>query len=721
MMVPLAMVIAFGASLASGQIFSLTLSVPAKPGATPGPRPVSGTTYAINLQALTDDLRDAPSERPDGRLSEYGRPLWLPGPDGALTACFVAESPVMEPELAAKYPGIKSYIVQSADLASAGRIELSQRGLTGMIRSPEGTWMIDPWQSADPGHAVAYFMRDLPGGGDWECGTRVDDPHNGPLPENQSWYVPRVNQTLRTYRTAVACTGEYGLHHCTLAGNPPNTADPLAAIVTVVARTNVVYEADMAIRFVLISSNDRLIYTNPATDPYSSPCDGGGGTDCSSSYLAQNASNLSSVIGNSNFDIGHLMTRVFGGVANLRCICTSSKARGISGIPRGGDVDPLSALVVIHEIGHQFGANHTFSGTRGRCQGNVNLNTAWEAGSGSSPMAYAGGCPVGDAPPSDNIVQFADPYFHHGSYLEMRAFIAGTGGNCPTSTATANAIPEITFITPDTAIPPGTPFTLTASASDGNGDPLTFSWEQFDSGAARPLSGDGAEDNGIGSLFRVFPPVAASSRTFPRMADVLSGVPTPGERLPTVTDVERRFRVYVRDNAPGAGGMAVSDFVDLFIPPEATPFTVTSPGAGSVLHPGPAEIAWSVGGTHLPPISCTQVVIGLSLDDGQTFPFALGTFANSGTASVVLPEAVTSVARIRVDPVGGIFFSISSPFSLQPRCLADFNQDGGVDGTDVEAFFAVWTEGLDGADLNEDGGVDGADVEFFFTRWEAGC
>jgi hypothetical protein len=49
------------------------------------------------------------------------------------------------------------------------------------------------------------------------------------------------------------------------------------------------------------------------------------------------------------------------------------------------------------------------------------------------------------------------------------------------------------------------------------------------------------------------------------------------------------------------------------------------------------------------------------------------------------------------------------------ECPADFNGDGGVDGTDVEAFFSQWEAGHCDADTNADGGVDGADVESFWV------
>ncbi len=53
-------------------------------------------------------------------------------------------------------------------------------------------------------------------------------------------------------------------------------------------------------------------------------------------------------------------------------------------------------------------------------------------------------------------------------------------------------------------------------------------------------------------------------------------------------------------------------------------------------------------------------------------------------------------------------------------CAADFNNDGGVDGADIAAFFAAWERGDAAADVNNDGGIDGSDVEGFFTVWEAG-
>jgi hypothetical protein len=178
----------------------------------------------------------------------------------------------------------------------------------------------------------------------------------------------------------------------------------------------------------------------------------------------------------------------------------------------------------------------------------------------------------------------------------------------------------------------------------------------------------------------------------------------------------------VRDNFAGAGGVDVSPFVEILIAPGTTPFTVTSPAEGARLTAGQeSDIVWEVGGTDAAPVSCSTVTVRLSTDGGLTFPVTLGSAPNTGTARFSVPEVETEAARVRIDADGGIFFAVSRPFVVGPPCIADFNEDGGVDGADVEAFFVVWSQGEAGADLNQDGGVDGADVETFFIRWEAGC
>jgi hypothetical protein len=733
-----ALVVMAGAGGVFGQAFTTVPEGPAvsEPWSVPGPRPTAGTVSRVDMQALRAALAKAPPGRADARLGDYGLRLTLPAPTGALVECVVAESPVMEAALQAKFPSIRTYLVQSLDGRSSGRLEVAPRGVTGMLRgAPAGAggaggvggvggagsvWMIDPWRSGDAGHAVSYWLRDLPGAPDWNCETTPGAHGFGAEAGKAPQGGTRELQQLRTLRLAMACTGEYGLHQCVIQGHDPNPDDPMAAIVTVAGRANVVYEADFAIHFNLVANNNLIVYFNPVSDPYPTTCDGGGGGDCSSPYLSANISNLGVVIGNANFDIGHLLTRVAGGVAYLSSVCGSAKAGGISGIPRGGDVDPMSALVVIHEMGHQFGANHTFSGTRGRCAGNVNRSTAWEAGSGSSPMAYAGGCPVGNEPPTDNVALFADPFFHHGSYNEVMSFLGSGQANCLVRTSSTNNIPRITSVTPNTVIPPGTPFVLSATATDSDGEALTYSWEQFDNGVSRPLSGPDAVDNGQGALFRIFPPVASPSRTFPQMADVLSGVPTPGEMLPTATGTVRRFRVIVRDNHPGAGGTVVSAFTELTIPSGSSAFGVTRPAAGDTLLPGKQLVQWTTGNTQNSPFSCAVVHMWLSGDGGATFPIDLGVYANNGNAIVPMPS-VPGEARLRIEGEGRIFFAVSGPFTNRIECGADINHDGTVTSQDFFDFLTFFFENSLAADINDDGFVTSQDFFDFIVLFFAGC
>jgi hypothetical protein len=329
---------------------------------------------------------------------------------------------------------------------------------------------------------------------------------------------------------------------------------------------------------------------------------------------------------------------------------------------------------------------------------------------------------VGGAPPSDNVVQFADPFFHHGSVNEMRNFLASPSNNCPVAVLTSNNVPVITSVSANRTIPALTPFILEATATDeDSSDVLTYSWEQFNNGVRRPLSGDGSADNGAGALFRIFPPATRPWRTFPQMADILSGVATPGEQLPSFAGAVRRFRVIVRDNRAGAGASVFSENVNLTIAGNTTPFAVTAPAAGQLFVGGrQAGVTWSVSGTDQPPVSCSTVQIQLSVDGGQNFAI-VANVPNSGSATITLPSTATSDARIMVRAVGNHFFNISRRFEIFIPCAADFNMDGGVDADDVIAFFSAWDAGLPAADFDGDLGVDGDDVIAFFRAWDARC
>ncbi|CAG0981459.1 hypothetical protein PHYC_01789 [Phycisphaerales bacterium] len=670
----------------------------------PAPR---GHFARIDLPAVRATLLAAPDELGAGP----GVVVLLPMPDGGFEHFEVRRSPVMDPGLAARYPEIQTYIAHGLDdPGAAARLDLSPAGLHAIVRGAKGAALIGPDAGAGEGGVVSRRWQDSVGF--WDCGINEGhDLHAQAGDAGDDPYQPRGPQPLRTYRFAMACTGEFAAFYSDLQGHAPNVTDALAAVVTITNRVNFVLEQDMAVRLLLVPNNDLLIFLDPDTDPYDAVSSG--------ANLSANISTCDAIIGNANFDLGHLVTRIPGGVAYLNAACGSAKAGGVSGIPRTvtPEIDWLSGEVVMHEVGHQLGANHTFNGSVDRCLGNRNGSTAWEPGSGTTIMAYPGGCPVGNDPPGDNIQIYRDVMYHHGSIGEMRNFTNGNGAACSALVTSGNTPPAfVSLTTSGLSIPRLTPFTLSGVATDIDGDTLTYSWEQRDVGPQQPLHGEGSEDNGTSPLFRVFAPVTSGSRLFPELADCLSGVPDATEEMPSAAPFSRRFRLTVRDNFAGTGGVIITSNINVLIAAGTGPFRVTEPLLGTVATPGPLTVRWDVAGTDAPPIGTTTVSIDLSVDGGATFPYSLATSApNNGAAAVTLPNAWAGEARIRVRANGNIYLAFSPAFSIQ-YCDPDVNCDGSINGFDIEATeqavngdFSNFCQAS--ADLNGDGAENGFDIE----------
>jgi hypothetical protein len=596
-------------------------------------------TYSLSLDAMKLALQSAPMERtPKAQTDPLD--VSIPFPDGSLHRFAVVEVIIMEPGLAAQYPEIHTYAGRGIDDPAATiRLDVTSAGFHSMVRGLDDVSFIDPYGPGDVQHYVAYSQEGSVPPESWSC-TLIADPNV--VKEIQRLVAEGVmtptGPTLRTYRLACAATGEYTAY---FGGTVPLGQ---AAIVTAVNRVDGVYETDLAIRMVLVANNSSVVYVNPSSDPFTNN-DG-------SIMLGQNQTNMTSVIGSANYDIGHVFSTGGGGVAYLGCVCSASnKAGGVTGSPSPTG-DSFWIDYVAHEMGHQFGGNHTFNSTTSNCGGgNRSASAAYEPGSGTTIMAYAGICGA------DDLQVHSDPFFHTKSFDEIVAYTNSGGGNsCAATTSTGNAAPVVNAGTGGFTIPISTPFTLTGSATDPNGDPLTYCWEEYDLGPA----GSPNSPSGTAPIFRSFSPKTSPSRTFPKQSDLLNNVHTIGELLPTYTRA-LTFRLTARDNRTGGGGVDRAQ-ITFSATSTAGPFLVTAPNTALSWAGNSAQtVTWNVANTTASPVSCPQVSIRLSTDGGVTFPTVLASnTSNDGSEAIVVPNTPTTTARIKVEAANNIFFDLSN-------------------------------------------------------------
>ncbi len=597
--------------------------------------------------------------------------LELPIPRSAAFARFTIEaSPVMDPALAARYPGIRTFVAQGIDNPElTARLDVTPLGFHALILSPGGQIVIDPYflDGSDPATSIAYYKRDYAASKPMPCLFQNEETPAAMaerIARSQSPVLSKpTGASLRVYRLAVGTTAEYAA-----AVGGGDTTLTLGAVVTTVNRVDLVYEKDFAIRMMLVANEDKMIFTNTSTEPY---------TDSDpSSLLSQNQTTCDSVIGTANYDIGHVFSTAGGGLADLGVVSTAGyKAMGETGTsdPVG---DPYDIDYVAHEMGHQFGANHPFNSTTGNCGGgNRSAAHAYEPGSGTTIMAYAGICSDSTYGVQD-LAPHSDDYFLTGSYDEIDAYTStGNGKNAYQTIATGNTPPTLGALTAYT-IPISTPFALTASATDPNGDTLTYCWEEFDLGPAVNATTTSALDNGQSPIFRSYPPTTSPTRLFPSLTYILNNVNVPplrgtvdgnflvGEALPSVARAKGlNFRCTVRDNHAGGGGSNYA-LVTLAVATGAGPFAITAPNTAVSYAAGASvPVTWNVANTAAAPVSCASVKISLSTDGGLTFPYVLAsTVPNDGAATVILPTAAsvaTTQARIKVEALGNIFFDIN--------------------------------------------------------------
>ncbi len=617
----------------------------------------------LNQKGLMQVLKTGPA------LSNKGKEftLFFPNEKHQLEAFNLKQIPLFSPEIAQQYPQIKAYSGQSKTRKNVRiRITLSPKGISGTMRTPSGMVFLQPKKEAEGEHI--YYQRKeslskeigLP-----FCRTAAASA----LLKDQQALISQKNKravgVLKTYRFAVVGTAEYTqFWGDDDDSNGTNQEDALVAVANTVNRMNEIFEVDLGLRLELVTTAS-MLYTDTTTDPFTG------------SFNSEIQTTLTREVGEANYDLGHLFHRgqASGDAGSVGNVCQNgAKGSAFSAHPftatngSGGSflTDYFDIDYVIHEVGHQFGALHTFS------HDTEPFGYNSEPGSGATIMSYAG------IINGQNMQRHSDPYFHFNSIKNINDYL--NTKSCQANITTTNEIPVVNA-GQDYIIPKGTAYTLSAVATDT--DALTYCWEQLDSGQVR--AGDFGPNLLSGSTNRSLLPSASAQRTIPRMSSVLAGNltevnPTIGSAWETVSLVERSLRwgVTVRDRDqanPDGVGFTAQDEMNIRVEGSAGPFRVNSQDDASVLWLSGAneQITWDVANTNQAPVNTSLVNIYLSLDAGASFPILLAeNIPNNGTAYIEVPGQISSTqARIKIQAKDNIYFAVNRVnFTIQERAFA---------------------------------------------------
>lgn len=600
-------------------------------------------TVLVDMGDLKKQLARAPEEfsRKKSRVR-----IDLPLPDGRS-----ASYSVWDADQLPAHDDINSYRLESE--FGSGRLETSPQGMSAVIQGPDGYFIIDAIDADRGLYEVAKYaeymeiIQDAYGVlgcgfddfaaeiGDVEPSQTMGEDAGAKFGIEKAGNMPRE---LRVYDLIMTNTGEFARR------NGQTAESVLAAFNTSVNTINAILEPQIGVRMNLIEVPG-LIYLDPDTDPYTNATTG---TALLGQVIGAFEANN---VGADTYDLGHILTSRctdVGGVVS-GAACSNGKTRGVTCV--SGSVVGAALRIMAHEVAHQFAVSHSWN----NCPGVENQRasgTAFEPGSGTTIMSYAGTCG------SQNIGA-ESPYYHSGS-VEQFANFTRTGGaaGCATVIETDNISPVVSIpYTDGFTIPVSTPFKLEGSATDANDDELLFNWEQFDLGPASPI----LEPRGNVPTFRSFAPTEEGNvRFFPRYDRLVNGI---NDRSEILIDYSRTmtFRLTAHDFDPQAGAVDWQT-VQFFTDESAGPFIVNNP-AESIWRVGDyREITWDVANTDKAPINCQNVNILLSTDNASTFDMVIAeNVPNTGSFFFTVPaEAQTFDARIMIEAADNIFLNVNS-------------------------------------------------------------
>ncbi|OXA94885.1 zinc-dependent metalloprotease [Flavobacterium hercynium] len=622
--------------------------------------------YKLNVDLLKKKLSAATSKTSGSKSYE----ITIPNLDGKFEKFAVSEYSNFEPELQAKYPEIRSYQGHGIDDKSAKiHFSVSPLGLQTMVfRADKATELIEKNTEDETEYALFTFENSE---NPYEFICTTDTSAFSESTTGKTAKISSNKKVFKKMRLALSCTGDYAQY---FGGTK---AGALAGMNATMTRINGIFNKDLALQLILVANTDAVIYTDPATDPYGSQ----------SGWNRQVQLTLTNEIGDANYDIGHLFSFTGGG-GNAGCIgCVCSSPASQNSIEKGGAYSSVSNirkpdlgyfdLVVAHEMGHQLGANHTFSYA---LEGNLWRNVNVEPGSGSTIMGYAGvsgGYDVQNTP---------DDYFAYSSILQIMQNLDFK--RCPVNIQIANN-PPIINAGADYEIPISTAFVLKGTGSDPEGDQVTYNWEENDAATTTSKANSIAyPTKPDGPLFRSVKPGTSPIRYMPDLNLVLQN------RLSTswesVSSISRKlnFTLTGRDNAGLGMAQTNTDAMFVDVTSLAGPFVVTSQSTDNVYwdRSSSQKITWDVNNTDKLTGSST-VNIKMSIDGGLTFPFILASNTpNDGSEVVVAPTNVKASinCRILVEPTGNIYYAVNSkPFSIGYGAAASCNSYSFGSGFDI--------------------------------------